>query len=156
MDGLVIAILGAAIAVFLAGIGSAVGVAIAGQVAAGLISEKPEKFGETFLLVALPGTQGIYGFAVGIWLLLKIGLLGGTAASLTMDQGWKLLAACLPVAFTGLLSAIHQGKVCASGIGVVAKQEGQFVKAIMYAVLVETYALLGFVSSILLLIGIKI
>ena len=74
----------------------------------------------------------------------------------TLHQGWMLLASCLPVAFAGLVSGIHQGKVCAAGIGVVAKQEGQFIKAVMYGVLVETYALLGFVASILLLIGIKI
>ncbi|MBU2529377.1 V-type ATP synthase subunit K, partial [bacterium] len=70
MDGLTIALFGAGIAVFLGGIGSAVGVSTAGQAAAGVLSEKPEKFGETFILVALPGTQGIYGFAVGFMAIL--------------------------------------------------------------------------------------
>jgi len=156
MEGLGIALLGGAISVFLAGIGSAIGIGIAGQVANGVLGEKPEKFGEMFLLVALPGTQGIYGFAVGIWLLIKLGILGGNVIYPTISQGWNLLFACLPVAFAGLISGIHQGKVCGAGIGVVAKQEGQFIKAVMYGVLVETYALLGFVASILILIGIKL
>ncbi|MFH1353033.1 MAG: V-type ATP synthase subunit K [bacterium] len=157
MDGLTIALLGAGIAVFLAGIGSAVGIAKAGQAAAGVLSEKPEKFGEMFLLVALPGTQGIYGFAVGFMTILKLGLIGaGSPVSPTMPQGLLLFAACLPVAVAGLVSGIHQGKVCASGVGVVAKQEGKFGLAVIYGILVETYALLGFVTSILVVLSVKL
>ena len=151
-----IAILGGGLAIFMAGIGSAVGVGIAGQAASGVLSENPDKFGETLLLVALPGTQGLYGFVVGFWLIFKLGLLGGSPVVLSMSQSWELFGACLPIAFAGLVSAIHQGKVCAAGIGVVAKQTGKFALPMIYGVLVETYALLGFVASILLLIGIKI
>jgi len=156
MEGMVVAILGASLAVFMAGIGSAIGIGLVGQAASGVLSESPDKFGEMILLVALPGTQGIYGFAVGLWLIIKLGLLFGQPISPTFYQGLQLLGACLPIAFAGLVSGIHQGKVCAAGIGVVAKQEGKAILAVMYGVLVETYALLGFVTSILLLIGIKI
>jgi len=157
MDGITIALFGAGIAVFLSGIGSAVGVAKAGQAAAGLLSEKPEKFGETFILVALPGTQGIYGFAVGFMTVLRLGLLGSSvAATVSVSQGLLLFAACMPVAFAGLFSGIHQGKVCAAGIGVVAKQEGKFGLAVIYGILVETYALLGFVTSILVVLSVQI
>ena len=157
MDGITIALFGAGIAVFLSGIGSAVGVAKAGQAAAGLLSEKPEKFGETFILVALPGTQGIYGFAVGFMTILRLGLLGSSvAATVSVSQGLLLFAACMPVAFAGLFSGIHQGKVCAAGIGVVAKQEGKFGLAVIYGILVETYALLGFVTSILVVLSVQI
>ena len=157
MDGLTIALFGAGIAVFLAGIGSAIGISIAGQAAAGVLSEKPEKFGETFILVALPGTQGIYGFAVGFMAILKIGLIGaGVTVSPSVSQGLLLFAACLPVAVAGLISGIHQGKVCAAGVGIVAKQEGKFGLAVIYGILVETYALLGFVTSILVVLSIKI
>ncbi len=156
MEGMVVAILGASLSVFMAGIGSAIGIGLAGQAASGVLSENPDKFGEMILLVALPGTQGIYGFAVGLWLIIKLGLLFGQPISPTLYQGLQLLGACLPIAFAGLVSGIHQGKVCAAGIGVVAKQEGKAILAVMYGVLVETYALLGFVASILLLIGIKI
>jgi len=157
MYGLAIALLGAGIAVFLAGSGSAVGIAKAGQTAAGVLSEKPEKFGEMFLLVALPGTQGIYGFAVGFMTILKLGLIGGgSVADPSLAQGLLLFAACLPVAVAGLISGIHQGKVCASGMGIVAKQEGKLGLAVIYGILVETYALLGFVTSILVVLSIKL
>ncbi|MEA2081369.1 MAG: V-type ATP synthase subunit K [Elusimicrobiota bacterium] len=157
MDGLTIALFGAGIAVFLGGIGSAVGVSTAGQAAAGVLSEKPEKFGETFILVALPGTQGIYGFAVGFMAILKLGLLGGgTASAVSVSQGLLLFAACIPVGVAGLLSGIYQGKVCASGVGIVAKQEGKFGLAVIYGILVETYALLGFVTSILVVLSVQL
>jgi len=157
MDGLTIALFGAGIAVFLGGIGSAVGVSTAGQAAAGVLSEKPEKFGETFILVALPGTQGIYGFAVGFMAILKLGLLGGGApAAVSVDQGLLLLAACIPVGVAGLLSGIYQGRVCAAGVGIVAKQEGKFGLAVIYGILVETYALLGFVTSILVVLSVQL
>ncbi|MBU2528636.1 V-type ATP synthase subunit K, partial [bacterium] len=133
------------------------GVSTAGQAAAGVLSEKPEKFGETFILVALPGTQGIYGFAVGFMAILKLGLLGGgTPATVSVSQGLLLLAACIPVGVAGLLSGIYQGRVCASGIGIVAKQEGKFGLAVIYGILVETYALLGFVTSILVVLSVQL
>jgi len=157
MDGLTIALFGAGIAVFLGGIGSAVGVSTAGQAAAGVLSEKPEKFGETFILVALPGTQGIYGFAVGFMAILKLGLLGGGApAAVSVNQGLLLLAACIPVGVAGLLSGIYQGRVCAAVVGIVAKQEGKFGLAVIYGILVETYALLGFVTSILVVLSVQL
>lgn len=156
MIGLVLALLGAATAVAMAGVGSAIGVGIAGQASSGLLSEEPEKFGATLILTALPGTQGIYGFVVGILTLIKIGVLGGAPAKLTFDQGWLVFVSTLPVAFAGLISAIHQGKVCAAGIGVVAKKPADTMKAVVLAVFVEFYAVLGFLASILMNLGIPI
>lgn len=105
-NGNFLAVLGAALAVGLGGIGSAKGVGIAGEAAAGLIAEDPDKFGQTLILQALPGTQGIYGFLVGIMVMLNCGFLGGNAA-LTASQGMYVLAACLPCALTGLISGIN-------------------------------------------------
>ena len=42
--GIVYALLGAALAVLLAGAGSSIGVGIAGQAAAGVVTEDPSKF----------------------------------------------------------------------------------------------------------------
>lgn len=145
-DGVSIALFGASIAVFLAGIGSAIGVGIAGRSATGVLSEKPERYGTIFLLVVLPSTQGIYGFLVGFTLLGKI--VGPDAVSLDLAQGCTVFAACLPVAFAGLLSGIHQGKVCAAGILMAAKRPEMVVKAgVIYAVMVELYAVLGWLVS---------
>ena len=152
-NGNFLAVLGAALAVGLGGIGSAKGVGIAGEAAAGLIAEDPDKFGQTLILQALPGTQGIYGFLVGIMVMLNCGFLGGNAA-LTASQGMYVLAACLPCALTGLISGIHQGRVAAAGINVVAKRPNEVSNAMIYAAMVETYAILGLLISILLVINV--
>lgn len=155
--GLFFALLGAAIAVFACGSGSAIGVGLAGQAANGVLSEDPDKFGTMILLVALPGTQGIYGFVAGFWAsIIKLNLLAGSIPRLTNAQGLLILAACMPVAISGLISGIHQGKVCAAGIGVAAKQPQAAMRALIYGGLVETYAILGLVITILLLNGIKL
>ena len=145
MDGIGIGIAGSAMAAFLAGIGSAIGIGIVGQQSAGVISEDPEKFGSLFLLVVLPGTQGFYGFLASMLAMGKI------TSDLTVTEGWRILFACLPIAFAGLLSAIHQGKVCAAGANLVAKRADQAMKGVMFAVMVETYAVLGLIITIFLL-----
>lgn len=154
--GLTLAISGGAIAFLLAGSGSAIGVGLAGQAASGVMSEDPEKFGSLLLLVALPGTQGIYGFLSWFLVVLKLGLLAGTRATLTVHQGWQVLVACLPVAFVGLMSAIHQGKVCATGVYMTAKQPKDLAKPLVLAALVETYAVLGLLTTVLLLNSVKL
>lgn len=155
--GLILAIVGGALAVFMAGCGSAIGIGLAGQAADGVMSEDPKKFGSLLILVALPGTQGIYGFLIGIMVMTKLGFFGAEGAiSITTQQGWQILGACLPVAIAGLVSGIHQGKVSAAGAGVAAKQPADFFKAVIMSALVETYAVLGLLISILFLNGIKI
>ena len=153
---LAFAIAGAVTAVSLAGIGSIMGTGIVGRVAAGLVSEDPEKFGKVLLLQALPGTQGIYGFLGAIMAFQKIGLLGGEVVEISAAVGWQVFFACLPIAFAGLLSGIFQGKVSAAGVGIVAKKPGESGKGIIFAAVVETYAVLGLLTTILLLNGINI
>ncbi len=154
--GLFYAMLGGAIAAFLGGYGSSIGIGLAGSVANGVLSEKPEKFGTMLLLVALPGTQGIYGFLTAFLIILKVQLLSGDPLVISNAQGLQLLAASLPVAISGLGSGIFQGKVCAAGIAVAAKQPEASMKAMVYAAMVETYAVLGLVVSYFLLNGIKL
>jgi V/A-type H+/Na+-transporting ATPase subunit K len=154
--GLAIAIAGAAIAAFLAGIGSAIGVASPGQASAGVLREDPEKFGNLFLLVVLPGTQGFYGFIAAFFVIIKLGLLGESAVLPTTWQGIQIFFACLPIAFAGLFSAPYQGKVCTAGVHLVAKRPEQAIKSIVFAAIVETYAVLGLLVTFFLLNGIKI
>ena len=154
-SGLIIAILGAAIAVFGGGIGSSWGVGIAGEVAAGVIAEDPEKFGKTLLLVAIPGTQGVYGFLAAFWVMLKLNMLGGTVA-ISTATGWQLLVACLPVAINCLVSGVYQGRVSAAGIAMVGKKPDEAGKGLIYAAMVETYAILGLLATILLINGVPL
>jgi len=151
--GLILAIAGAALVMTISGIGSAIGVALAGQAAAGVISEDPEKFGKMIIPVGLPGTQGFYGFVVGFLVINKLNLLGAVTVP-TPHQGWQLLALCLVVSFVECISAIHQGKVSVGSIGVVAKRPEALGRAIVLPVFVEIYAILGLVAGFLLIQGI--
>ena len=154
--GIVYALLGAALAVFLAGAGSAIGVGIAGQAASGVVSEGPSKFAKVLVIQLLPGTQGIYGLLVGFITLSKIGLLGGGVLDLTPQQGLLVLAACLPVGIVGLISGRAQGQTAAAAIGIVAKKPDQFGKAMLFPAMVETYAILSLLISILAVTNIQL
>ncbi len=151
-----LALLGAALAMGLAGTGSAKGVGIAGEAAAGVLTEDPEKFGQTLLLQALPGTQGIYGMIIAFLIMLKIGLLGGSMVELTTAQGMALLMSALPIALAGLFSGIAQGRAAAASIGIIAKRPEELGKAMMYPALVETYAVLALLISFLMWNGIAV
>lgn len=150
ITGNVMALIGAAIA-SLAGIGSAIGVGIAGQAAAGVLAEDPKKFGKTLILQALPGTQGIYGLLMAFLIFVQIGLFGGEMTELTMSQGLYVLASGLPIGIVGIWSAIAQGKAAAAGIMLMGKRPDQMVKGIIYAAMVETYAIFALLVSILML-----
>lgn len=155
-QGIVYAILGAALAVLLAGAGSAIGVGIAGQAAAGVMSEDPSKFAKVLVMQLLPGTQGLYGLLIGFVTLSKVGIIGSGAANLTAIQGLQILAACLPIAIVGLISGKYQGKTSAASIGIIAKKPDQFAKAMLLPAMVETYAILALLISFLAVNGIAI
>ncbi|MDR1690111.1 MAG: V-type ATP synthase subunit K [Clostridiales bacterium] len=143
--GIVFAALGAAVAVFMAGMGSAKGCGLVGEAGAGIVTEEPAKFGQALILQLLPGTQGLYGFIIGLLIAFQIPNVP------SLMQGLYLLGASLPVGIVGYISAIAQAKVSASGLQILAKNPSETTKGIIFAVIVETYAILGFVSSIILL-----
>ena len=152
--GMALALVGAGLAAAMAGIGSAIGIGIAGRSATGVLSEKPERYGQMFIMVVLPGTQGFYGFLAAFLVMLKMNFFAaGGALPITVTLGWQILAACLPIAFAGLMSAIHQGKVCAGGILMAAKRpEMAFKASVVYAVMVEVYAVLGLLVTMFILL----
>ena len=147
--GIVYALLGAALAVLLAGAGSALGVGVAGQAASGVVSEDPSKFAKVLIMQLLPGTQGIYGLLVGFITLSKVGLLGGGIKEVSVATGFFFLAACLQFGIVGLISVKSQVKTAAAAIGIVAKKPEQFGKAMLFPAMVETYAILALLISIL-------
>lgn len=149
MSGIVWALIGAASAVIFAGMGSAYGVGVAGQAASGVVTEDPSKFAKVLIMQLLPGTQGIYGLLVAFIALSKVGLLGGTPADLDVKTGLLIFVACLPIALVGLVSAMHQGRTSVAAIGIVAKKPDQFGKAMLFPAMVETYAILALLISIL-------
>lgn len=143
--GVIFAALGMAVSVIFSGGGSAKGVGMVGEAASGVIIEEPHKFGKSLVLQLLPGTQGLYGFVIGLMVLGKI------SANMNLAQGIYLFISCLPVGIVGWISAIAQGKTSVAGISILAKNEEHSTKGIIYAVMVETYALLAFVISLILI-----
>lgn len=143
--GIIMGTLGASLAVLLAGFGSAKGVGMVGQAAAALVIDEPEKFGRSLVLQLLPGTQGLYGFVIGIL------AMGQLTPDLSLQSGFTILMACLPIALVGLYSAPQQARVAIAGVKILAKNESQTTKGIIYSVMVETYAILAFVISLLFL-----
>ncbi|MDI6691815.1 MAG: V-type ATP synthase subunit K [Anaerosomatales bacterium] len=146
------ALFGAAVAAVLGGIGSAVGITAASSTVSGILSEDGSKFGKLLPLAAMPGTQGIYGFISAVLVLIFFNLLGGSV-ELPAAIGFRVFLACLPVAFLCLVSAIYQGMTGAAAAGIVAAD--QPAPALIFPALVETYAVLSLIVTILMLLGLQ-
>lgn len=155
--GVMLAILGAGLAAGLAGAGSALGIGSAGEAGAGVMTEDPGKFGLILLFQALPGTQGIYGLLIAFFIVLKVGLLGGSGpVDVSFWQGLGIAFSSLPVAFAGFWSGAAQGKASAACIQMIARRPEETGKALIMPAMVETYAVFGLLMSIILLNSIKL
>lgn len=152
MLGIFFALLGASLATALSGYGSAKGVGGAAQAAMGVLSEDSSKFGKMLVLTLLPGTQGLYGFIVGFLILVSCGVLGGDLPSTA--QGLAYFGASLAIGIGGMVSGFAQGKAAVSGIAMSAKDDKNFSKAMVSITLVEIYALLSFIVSLLVVISV--
>ena len=138
--GMALALFGSGLAVALSCVGSAKGTGIAGEAGTGLLCEDPSKSGKVMVLQLLPGTQGLYG------------MLDGTASALTVTEGLQYFAACMPMAIGGLLSAIAQGRVAAGSINILAKKPDDWSKGLILCGIVEFYAILSLLASMLMLL----
>lgn len=148
------ALMGGGIAAILAGIGSAWGITIASAVVSGIVTEDGEKFGKLLPIAAMPGTQGIYGFIAAVLSLLFFGVFDGDV-SLSGEAGFRVFLACQPVAWLCFISAIYQGKTGASAAGIVARRSEDAGKALILPALVETYAVLSLIVTILMMLGLQ-
>ena len=153
IGGLAMALLGSGLAVGLSCVGSTRGTGIAGEAGAGLLSQDPSKSGKVMVLQLLPGTQGLYGLVVWFFSLFTMGAFSGGIVPLTITQGLTMFVACIPMAIGGWLSAIFQGRVAASAINVVAKKPNDWAKGIILCGIVEFYAILSLLASVLLLMN---
>ena len=148
IGGVGFAILGAALTAGLCCVGSAKGTGMVGEAAAGLVSEDPDKSTKCLILQVLPGTQGLYGF-VALFIVL-----GQVGVDLTLAQGLAFFAACIPTAIGGWLSAKFQGRVAAASINIVAKRPEASTKGIIFCGIVEFYAILSLVATIMISINV--
>lgn len=152
--GIVLALLGAALAALVPGMASAKAVSMGGVAGAGVITEDPTKFGKVLILQLLPGTQGIYGLLIAFITLSQIGVLGGSS-DISFAKGLLYLSACIPMIVVGYTSAIRQANAAVASIGVVAKKPEQFGKAMIFPAMVETYAILALLISMLAVNGVS-
>lgn len=153
--GPLLTLLGGALAVALPGIGSSIGVGGAGEAAAGVLSEDPGKFGKLLILQALPGTQGIYGLLTWFLVMQTSGLLNGNL-NIAWQTGGLFFLACLPIIIVGYASGIAQGRVSEAAIALIAKQPDALSRAIVLPAMVETYAILALLASVLSILSIKV
>ena len=145
--GIVYALLGAAVAVFLAGAGSALGVGIAGQAASGVMAEDPSKFAKVLILQLLPGTQGLYGFA-GYFMFQSI--FGVLTPEITGIQACAVLGSGIGLGLVALFSALRQGQVCANGIAAIGQGYNVFGNTLILAVFPELYAIVALAATFLM------
>ena len=145
--GIVYALLGAAVAVLFAGAGSAIGVGIAGQAAAGVVTEDPSKFAKVLIIQLLPGTQGLYGFA-GYFMFQSI--FGVLTPAITGIQAAAVLGSGIALGLVALFSAIRQGQVCANGIAAIGQGHNVFGNTLILAVFPELYAIVALAATFLM------
>lgn len=149
--GISIGFLGAAMAVGLPCSGSAKGVGRVGEAGSGLLTVEPSKFSRILIFQILPGTQGLYGLVVWFLALMKLGFFSGALIPLTMMEGIKFFAACMPVAIGGYIFGGTQGRICANGLAMVAKRQSDLSKSIIMAIMMEFYSILAFLATFLML-----
>jgi V/A-type H+-transporting ATPase subunit K len=146
-------ILGCALAVGIAGIASAIGLALAGSSAIAVTAEKPNLFGKCLVLQVLPMTQSVYGLLTAILLMMGAGLLGGGEGVLVGSlAGMGAIWIGLAVGLTGI-SAINQGMVASASISAVGRNPDVAARGIIFTVMPETIAIFGLLVGILLMTG---
>ena len=144
---LLIAYTGIGLMIALSGIGSAYGVTIAGNAAIGALKKDSSKFGNFLVLTALPGTQGLYGFA-GYFMFQSI--FNILTPDITAIQAAAAFAAGIAMGLVGLLSSIRQGQVCANGIAAIGQGNDVFGNTLILAVFPELYAIIALAVTFLI------
>ena len=142
----ILAYSGLALMLVLAGIGSSIGVSMGGNATVGALKKNPEAFGSYMLLSAMPGTQGLYGFA-GFFVINGSGVI---KPEMSMLQGVAILAAGLALGFVGLFSALKQGSVTSNGIASIGDGHDVFGNTMILAVFPELYAIIAFAATFLI------
>ena len=141
---LILAYVGVALMVGMAGIASSIGTAICGQTAVGAMKKNGSAIGSYMILSALPGSQGLYGF---VCFFMVQGLL---TPEITMFQAAAVFGAGLLVGMVNLLAAIFQGKVCANGIAAIGNGHDVMGKTLILAAFPELYAILTVAATFLI------
>ena len=104
------------------------------------------------ILAALPGTQGFYAFIMMFWTLMRCGIITGTkVAAVSPLVGFAMMFIGIGAGMVQWRSAIRQGEVSAASINLTAKRPEEGGHAILFPVLVETYAVLALLAAFLMI-----
>jgi V/A-type H+/Na+-transporting ATPase subunit K len=135
--------IGPAIVLGLACLGSAIGCGIAGMASHGVMARVDENHGKFIGMSAIPSSQAIYGFV--LMLLMKNAILANTLTA------WNGIGIGTSIGLAIMLSAIYQGMCAATGIQASAKQPAVYGKCLAALGIVESFSLFAFVFALLLL-----
>ena len=141
----ILAYIGLACMVGLAGIGSSYGTTIAGNAAEGALMKNPEKSSGYMILSAMPATQGLYGFVAFLMWMGNVAQVGVNPEI----NGYKYFAIGIAVGVVLLISAIRQGQVCANGIIGISQGHDVQTNTMIYAALPEFYAILALIAALM-------
>ena len=142
----ILVVIGIFISIVLSGIGSAKGGAMIGKAAAALISEQPEKFGQSLVLLMMSASQGLYGFIIGFLIFTNLG------GDLSFADGLRYLGAGSIMGIAGYFTAIQQSITATAGIQILAKKPEHSTKGVLYSAMLETYAIFAFVVAVLIVL----
>lgn len=134
---------GPAVALGLSAIGSAAGCYIGGIASIAAMARTEEGHGKFIGLAAAPSSQIIYGFI--LMLLMSQRIIEGTLPPLSA------LAIGISSGTAIMLSALFQGRVCASGIEATLKDPSVFGKCFATIGIIESFALFSFVFPLLIM-----
>ncbi len=135
--------IGPAIVLGLACLGSAIGCGIAGMASHGIMARVDENHGKFIGMSAIPSSQAIYGFV--LMLLMKKAIVANTLTA------WNGIGIGTSIGLAIMLSAIYQGMCAATGIQASAKQPAIYGKCLAALGIVESFSLFAFVFALLLI-----
>jgi V/A-type H+-transporting ATPase subunit K len=148
--GAALVAIGAGLAIGIAGALSGLG---QGQVAAtsvGAVAEDPAMFARGIVFTALPETQSIYGFLIGLLLIVFSGMMSGQAVQ--SNFGILAIGAGLAIGVAAAGSALGQANAASASVGAVVEDPSMFARGIVFSALPETQAIYGFLIALLLIV----
>lgn len=146
-----LAAIGVGIAVGFAGF-SAIGQGIAASSGVAVAGRDSKTVGKALVFSVLPETQAIYGLLVAILLMAFTGMFTGLY-NVTDAAGFAAIGCGLAIGLAGL-SGIGQGITAGSGIVATARNPDVMGRALIFAVMSETFAIFGLLIAILIMFGI--
>lgn len=134
---------GPALSLGLSAIGCSIGCCIAGMASHAAMTRVEEGHGKFIAMAAAPSSQVIYGFI--LMLLMSQAIRAGTLSPLSG------IAIGLASGTAIMISAIFQGKVCATAIEASVKQPSVYGKGFAAIGIIESFALFALVFALLIM-----